>query len=287
MRVVQRSRSLTLLASGVALALGLTACGFESGSGSDSGSSDGGGDGGALVVGATAVPAGEVLAYVKDHLAKKAGLDLEIEEFTDYVLPNTALQEGSLDANLYQHKPFLDDFNQSKGTDLTAVTEVYLPPMGVYSKKTGDITALRDGATVAVPNDTTNEGRALQLLADKGVIGLNKDAGPDASPADIADNPKKLVFKELDPAQLPRSLDDVDAAVVNNNYALDAGLSPKKDAILLESVQGNPYNNVLAVKEGNQGDPRVKKLAELLTSPEVARFIRDTYQGSVLPVTGT
>ncbi|MFD5553184.1 MetQ/NlpA family ABC transporter substrate-binding protein [Streptomyces sp. NPDC127068] len=272
---MRTTRTLFAAAAGTALAVALTACG--------SGSS-GGDDNGALVVGVTPVPAGEVLAHVKDELAEKAGLDLEIKEFQDYVLPNTALQEGSLDANLYQHQPYLDDFNKSKKTDLVPVAEVYLPPMGVYSKEVDDLADLPDGATVAVPNDTTNEGRAFQLLASQGLIELKADAGPDASPADVAENPRKLVFKELDPAQLPRSLDDVDAAVINNNFALDAGLSPKKDAILLETAKDNPYNNVLAVKKGEEDDPRVKKLADLLTSPEVAKFIEDTYQGSVLPV---
>jgi D-methionine transport system substrate-binding protein len=243
-----------------ALALALTACG--------SGSSG----------------AGEVLTYIRDNLAEDAGLKLEIREFTDYVLPNTALQEGSLDANLYQNKPYLDDFNQAKGTDLVPVVDAYLPPMGVYSKTTDDVRRLADGATVAVPNDTTNEGRALRLLASEGVITLAKDAGTDASPADITANPKNLRFKELDPAQLPRSLDDVAAAVINNNYAQDAGLSPTEDAILLESAKDNPYANLLAVRRGNEDDPRVKTLADLLTSPEVRRFIEDKYQGSVLPV---
>ncbi|MFC7307749.1 MetQ/NlpA family ABC transporter substrate-binding protein [Streptomyces monticola] len=272
-----RKSAIPAVAAAAGLAIGLTGCGAGSGSG--------GGD--KLVVGATAVPAGEVLTYIQKNLAKKKGLDLEVREFTDYVLPNTSLQEGALDANLYQHEPFLEDFNKSKKADLVPVTGVYLPPMGVYAKQRKDVTKLPAGATVAVPNDTTNEGRALQLLASKGVIELKKDAGPNASPADIAANPKKLVFKELDPAQLPRSLDDVAAAVINNNYALDAGLSPKKDAILLETVKNNPYVNVLAVKKGDEADPRVKKLAELLTSPEVGKFIEDKYKGSVLPVTGT
>ncbi|MFJ2772503.1 MetQ/NlpA family ABC transporter substrate-binding protein [Streptomyces sp. NPDC087300] len=261
----------------LALALGLTACGGDSGSGS-------GGSGDKLVVGATPTPAGEVLAYVQQNLAKKAGLDLQITEFTDYVTPNTALQEGSLDANLYQHTPYLKDFNESKKTDLVPVTEVYLPPMGVYAKKVKDVADLGTGATVAVPNDTTNEGRALQLLAAKGVIGLKKGVGGTATPEDITSNPKKLTIKPLEPAQLPRSLDDLDAAVINNNYALDAGLSPKKDAILLESAKGNPYNNILAAKKGDEDDPRIKKLAKLLTSPEVKKFIEDKYKGSVLPV---
>ncbi|NBE50916.1 MetQ/NlpA family ABC transporter substrate-binding protein [Streptomyces boluensis] len=273
-------RTYTVPAVAVALALGLTACGAGgSGSGADDKS-------GPLLVGATPTPAGEVLTYVKDNLAEKAGLDLEIKEFTDYVLPNTALQDGTLGANLYQHKPYLEDFNESKGTTLSAVTEVYLPPMGVYSEKVEDVRELRGGATVALPNDTTNEGRALELLASQGLIELKKDAGAEASPEDIAKNPKRLTFKEIEPAQLPRSLGDVDAAVINNNYALDAGLSPKKDAVLLESAEDNPYNNVLAVKKGDEDDPRVKKLAELLTSPEVKKFIEDKYQGSVLPVTG-
>ncbi|MFE4667594.1 MetQ/NlpA family ABC transporter substrate-binding protein [Streptomyces sp. NPDC056716] len=269
-----------MLATSAALTLGLalTACGSGTGSGS------GGADGDTLVVGATAVPAGEVLTYVKDHLAADAGLSLEIREFTDYVVPNTALQEGSLDANLYQNKPYLDDFNEAKGTDLVPVVDAYLPPMGVYSKQVEDVRELPDGATVAVPNDTTNEGRALQLLAAQGVITLKPDAGTDASPADIADNPKNLTFKELEPAQLPRSLDDVAAAVINNNFAQDAGLSPAKDVVLLESAKDNPYANILAVKRGNEDDPQVEKLAKLLASADVKKFIEDKYQGSVLPV---
>ncbi|WP_019059844.1 MetQ/NlpA family ABC transporter substrate-binding protein [Streptomyces prunicolor] len=274
-------KSIAITAAGLAVTVfGLTACG----SGSDSGKSGGKADG-TLVVGATAVPAGEVLTYIKDDLATKAGLKLEIKEFTDYVLPNTALQEGSLDANLYQNQPFLDEFNKSKNTDLVSVVKAYLPPMGVYSKKIKDIAKLADGATVAVPNETTNEGRALKLLAAKGLITLKKGAGTDASPADISSNPKHLRFKELDPAQLPRSLDDLDVAVINNNYAQDAGLSPAKDAILLEPAKDNPYANLLAVKRGNEDDPRVEKLAKLLVSSDVKKFIAEKYKGSVLPVT--
>ncbi len=274
-----RKPVISAAAAALALGLALTACGAK-----DEGSG-GGGDDGALIVGATAVPAGEVLSYIKKDLAAKNGLDLEIKEFTDYVLPNTALQEGSLDANLYQNEPFLDDFNKSKGTDLVPVVDAYLPPMGVYSKKVQDVADLPDGVTVAVPSDITNEGRALKLLASEGVITLRAGAGTTASPADIVKNPKNLKFKELEPAQLPRSLDDVAAAVINNNYAQDAGLSPADDAVLLESAKNNPYANLLAVKKGDEDDPRVEKLAELLTSDEVRKFIQDTYKGSVLPVT--
>ncbi|MET9503005.1 MetQ/NlpA family ABC transporter substrate-binding protein [Streptomyces sp. NPDC006622] len=278
-------RKTVIAAAALALGLGLAACGQGPGSGPASGPGDGGGPGDTLVVGATAVPAGEVLAYIKDHLAARAGLDLEIREFTDYVLPNTALQEGSLDANLYQNQPYLDDFNKSRGTDLVSVVKAYLPPMGVYSEKVEDVRDLADGATVAVPGDTTNEGRALKLLASQGVITLKADAGPDASPADITGNPRHLRFKELEPAQLPRSLDDVAAAVINNNYAQDAGLSPTEDAVLLESAKDNPYANLLAVRRGNEDDPRVRKLVKLLTSAEVRTFIEDKYRGAVLPVT--
>ncbi|MFE0496821.1 MetQ/NlpA family ABC transporter substrate-binding protein [Streptomyces albidoflavus] len=274
-----RKTLLTAAAGALTLGLTLTACG--SGSGPD----DASGAEGPLVVGATPTPAGEILEYVRKNLAKDAGLDLDIKEFTDYVLPNTALQEGTLDANLYQHQPYLDEFNQSKGTELVALDEIYLPPTGVYSEKVKDIADLPKGATVAVPNDVTNEGRALNLLAEEGLIELKKGAGADASPSDIAKNPKNITIKELDPAQLPRSLSDVDAAAINNNFALDAGLSPREDAILLEEAKDNPYNNVLAVKKGNENDPRVKKLAELLTSPEVKKFIEDTYKGSVIPAT--
>ncbi|MEU5357807.1 MetQ/NlpA family ABC transporter substrate-binding protein [Streptomyces albidoflavus] len=274
-----RKTLLTAAAGALTLGLTLTACG--SGPGPD----DASGAEGPLVVGATPTPAGEILEYVRKNLAKDAGLDLDIKEFTDYVLPNTALQEGTLDANLYQHKPYLDEFNQSKGTELVALDEIYLPPTGVYSEKVKDIADLRKGATVAVPNDVTNEGRALNLLVEEGLIELKKGAGADASPSDIAKNPKNITIKELDPAQLPRSLSDVDAAAINNNFALDAGLSPREDAILLEEAKDNPYNNVLAVKKGNENDPRVKKLAELLTSPEVKKFIEDTYKGSVIPAT--
>ncbi|AMM12002.1 MetQ/NlpA family ABC transporter substrate-binding protein [Streptomyces albidoflavus] len=274
-----RKTLLTAAAGALTLGLTLTACG--SGSGPD----DASGAEGPLVVGATPTPAGEILEYVRKNLAKDAGLDLDVKEFTDYVLPNTALQEGTLDANLYQHKPYLDEFNQSKGTELVALDEIYLPPTGVYSEKVKDIADLRKGATVAVPNDVTNEGRALNLLAEEGLIELKKGAGADASPSDIAKNPKNITIKELDPAQLPRSLSDVDAAAINNNFALDAGLSPREDAILLEEAKDNPYNNVLAVKKGNENDPRVKKLAKLLTSPEVKKFIEDTYKGSVIPAT--
>ncbi|MFD5471947.1 MetQ/NlpA family ABC transporter substrate-binding protein [Streptomyces sp. NPDC127105] len=268
-----------VLAAG-ALTLGLTACG----SGSDSGSSKADANA-TLTVAATPTPQGEILAYVKDHLAKKAGLKLELKEFTDYVTPNTAVQQGQVDANYFQHKPYLDDFNKKNGTDIVPVPggTVHLEPLGVYSQSVKKLDDLKKGATVALPNDTTNEARALKLLEAGGVIELKAGAGYDATPKDIASNPKNLQFKELEAAQLPRSLGDVDAAVINGNYALEAKLSPAKNAIAAESAKGNPYANFLAVKKGNENDPRVKKLAQLLTSPEVKKFIEDKYDGAVIP----
>ncbi|MPY63827.1 MetQ/NlpA family ABC transporter substrate-binding protein [Streptomyces spongiae] len=263
-----------VLAAG-ALTLGLTACG----AGKDSGSADG-----PLVVAASPAPHAEILTYVKDNLAKKAGLDLEVKEFTDYVTPNTATEDGSVGANYFQNQPYLDDFNKKNGTHIVPVVTVHLEPLGLYSNKVKKADALKSGSTVAVPNDTVNEARALKLLAANGLITLKDGAGNSATPSDIAKNPKNLKFKELEAAQTPRSLDDVDAAVVNGNYALDSDLKPAKDALVLESPKNNPYGNFLAVKEGEEKDPRVKKLAKLLTSPEVKKFIEDEYaDGSVLP----
>ncbi|MFF4648786.1 MetQ/NlpA family ABC transporter substrate-binding protein [Streptomyces sp. NPDC001380] len=267
----------TTLTAG-ALALAAAACGSDS---SSSGSAAGADR--ALVVAASPTPHARILDYVRDHLAAKAGLKLEVKEVTDYVTPNTAVQDGSADANFFQHRPYLDDFDKQRGTDVVAVESVHLEPLGLYSKKVRKVADLPAGATVAVPNDATNEGRALRLLADNGVITLRAGAGTTATVRDVTGNPKNLRWKELEAAQLPRSLGDVDAAVVNGNYALDAGLRPATDAVVLEKAEGNPYANILAVKKGNENDPRVRKLAELLHSPEVRKYIQDTFQGSVVP----
>ncbi|WP_030418153.1 MetQ/NlpA family ABC transporter substrate-binding protein [Streptomyces sp. SCSIO 75703] len=263
-----------VLAAG-ALTLGLTACGSDKDSASDTS--------GPLVVAASPTPHAEILTFVKDNLAKKAGLDLEVKEFTDYVTPNTATEDGSVGANYFQTQPYLDDFNKKNGTNVVSVVDVHLEPLGLYSNKIEKADELKSGATVAVPNDTVNEGRALQLLAANGLITLKDGVGTAATPADITDNPKKLKFKELEAAQTPRSLDDVDAAVVNGNYAIEADLKPAKDALVLESAEGNPNSNLLAVKKGREDDPRVKKLTELLTSPEVKKFIEEKYDGAVIP----
>ncbi|KAB1150678.1 ABC transporter substrate-binding protein [Streptomyces luteolifulvus] len=264
-----------VLAAG-ALTLGLTACGSDK----DSGASD---TSGPLVVAASPTPHAEILTYVRDNLGKRAGLDLEVKEFTDYVTPNTATEDGSVGANFFQNQPYLDDFNKKNGTHIVPVVTVHLEPLGLYSHKVKSADALKSGATVAVPNDSVNEARALKLLDANGIITLKDGAGNEATPSDIVKNPKNLRFKELEAAQTPRSLDDVDAAVVNGNYAIEADLSPAQDALVLESAKDNPYGNFLAVKDGSETDPRVKKLAELLTSAEVRKFIEDTYDGSVIP----
>ncbi|MFD0278316.1 MetQ/NlpA family ABC transporter substrate-binding protein [Kitasatospora sp. NPDC127111] len=258
------------------IALSLAACG-SSGS---SGSSD---PNAALTVVASPTPHGQVLKYVKDNLAEKAGLKLTIKEVTDYVTPNTAVQDGSADANYFQHVPYLEDFNKKHGTQIVSVGTVHLEPLGVYSKKVKAIGDLANGATVGLPNDATNEGRALKLLADNNIITLKAGVGTGATPADVTGNPKNLKWKELEAAQLPRSIDDLDAAVINGNYALDAGLKPNGDSLVLEKAEGNPYANILAVKQGKENDPRVKKLAELLRSPEVKKYIEDNFKGSVIP----
>ncbi|WP_228975471.1 MetQ/NlpA family ABC transporter substrate-binding protein [Streptomyces sp. DH12] len=264
-----------------ALTLGLTACGTAS----DPASAGAGDASAPLVVAASPTPHADILTYVKDNLAQKAGLKLEVKEFTDYVLPNTATQDGQVDANYFQHKPYLDDFNKKQGTTIVPVVDVHLEPLGLYSQKVKSLKDLKPGQTVAVPNDTTNEGRALKLLADNGVIALKAGVGADAKLSDITDR-KGLEFKELEAATVPRALSDVDAAVINGNYAIEAKLTPAKDALALEKSEGNPYANFLAVKKGNEDDPRVRKLAGLLNSPEVRKYIEDTYKGSVTPAFG-
>jgi D-methionine transport system substrate-binding protein len=266
-----------VLAAG-ALTFGLTACGSDKDSGSDAS--------GPLTVAATATPQAEILNYIKDNLAEKQGLELEVKEFTDYVTPNTAVDQGEVDANYFQHQPYLDDFNKKNGTDIVAVpgATVHLEPLGVYSEGVKKLADLEKGATVAVPNDTTNEARALKLLEANGVIKLKAGVGYEATPKDIASNPKNLEFKELEAAQLPRSLGDVDAAVINGNYALEADLSPAEDALHSESPDGNPYANYLVTTAANAENEDVQKLAELLQSDEVKQFILDTWaDGSVIP----
>ena len=231
-----------------------------------------------IKVGATPVPHSEILAVAKP-LLKAKGYDLEIVEFTDYVTPNIAVDEGELDANFFQHVPYLTQFNQSKNTNLVKTVNVHLEPMGLYSNKLKDISQLQDGATIAVPNDPTNESRALDILVKKGLLTF-KDVKLKTA-LDIVDNPKNLKIKELDAPQLPRVIDEVDAAIINTNYALAAGLNPLKDALVIES-KDSPYANILAVKAGNENKEYIKALNEVLNSQEIKKFILENYKGAIV-----
>lgn len=234
-----------------------------------------------IKVGASPVPHAEILNVVKPILEKE-GIKLDIVEFTDYNQPNLQLADKQLDANYFQHIPYLEKFSKDHNLDLTYIAKVHIEPMGVYSKKVKTLNDLKEGASVAIPNDPTNGGRALLLLQKAGVLKLKDGVGINATVNDIAENPKKLKIQELEAATLPRVLQDVDAAVINTNYALEAKLVPTKDALAIESAD-SPYVNILAVRKGDENRPELKKLAEALNTPEVKKFIEDKYQGAVVP----
>ena len=231
-----------------------------------------------IKIGATPVPHVEILEAVKP-LLKAKGYDLEIVEFTDYVTPNIAVNEGELDANFFQHLPYLEEFNKNKNTDLIKTVNVHLEPMGLYSHKIKALGELEDGATIAVPNDPTNESRALDILVKEGLLTF-KDVDF-KTVVDIIENPKNLKIKELDAPQLPRVLDEVDAAIINTNYALSANLNPLKDAIIIES-KDSPYANIVVVKKGNENKDSIKALNEAINSEEIRTFIKEKYQGSIV-----
>lgn len=234
-----------------------------------------------LKVGASPTPHAGILEAVKPMLAAE-GIELTIIEFQDYVQPNLALAEGDLDANFFQHVPYLEQFAQDHRLDLTYIAKVHIEPMGVYSKKISKLDQLRDRAVVAVPNDPTNCGRALMLLEQANLIELRAGADLLATELDIAKNPKKLQVKALEAAQLPRILPEVDLAVINTNYALPAGLVPNKDALFIEGGQ-SPYANVLAVRTADQNNPALQKLAQALNSPEIKAYLLENYTGDIVP----
>ncbi|WP_035057249.1 MetQ/NlpA family ABC transporter substrate-binding protein [Andreprevotia chitinilytica] len=234
-----------------------------------------------LSVGATAVPHAEILEFVKPTLAKE-GVDLEIKVFTDYVQPNVQVAEKKLDANFFQHLPYLNEFNKGKGTNLVSVAGVHVEPFGAYSTKIKKLADLKEGATIAIPNDATNGGRALLLLDKAGVIKLKDDKNILATSKDIVQNPKKLKIKELEAATLPRVLNQVDLALINTNYALQAKLNPAKDALLIEDKQ-SPYVNILVARPDNKDSAAIKKLVAALNSPETKKFIETKYNGAVVP----
>ncbi|MDN5336566.1 MAG: D-methionine transport system substrate-binding protein [Synergistales bacterium] len=234
-----------------------------------------------LKIGATPVPHAEILEFIKGDVAKD-GVAIKVIEFTDYVKPNLALNDGEIDANFFQHAPYLEDFNANHGTKLVSVGAVHVEPLGLYSQKVKSVDELKDGALIAIPSDSVNGARALLLLEANGLIDVDGEAGLAATERDIIENPKKLKFKAIEAAQLPRVLPDVDGAVINGNYALEAGLNPAGDAILLEGAE-SPYANILVVKEGNEGDPRVAVVLKHLQSEKVAEFILSRYEGGVVP----
>lgn len=236
---------------------------------------------GPLLVGATAVPHAEILEHIKPILAQQ-GVTIEIKVFNDYVQPNTQLAEKRLDANYFQTKPYLDEFNASRGAGLVTVAGVHVEPLGAYSRRHRSLADLPQGAEVAVPNDASSIGRALILLQKAGLVRLKDPINPLQSLRDIVDNPKGLRFRELESATLPRVLDQVDMAVINTNYALDAGLKPNTDALTLEGAD-SPYVNYLVARPDNRDDPRIQALATALRSQAVKDFIAETYDGAVIP----
>ncbi len=242
-------------------------------------------EGTTIKVGASPAPHAEILEVAKEILAEQ-GITLEIVEFNDYIQPNTAVENEELDANYFQHITYMNDFNESDGTHLVSAAEIHYEPFGLYAGKTASLDELADGAQIAVPNDATNEGRALLLLQQEGLITLKEGAGLTATKADIAENPKNLEIVELEASQLPVRLGDVDMAVINGNYAIDAGLKVS-DALAVEASDGEAaqaYVNVLAVKEGHENDPAIQALVAALKSDKVKTFMEETYEGAVVPM---
>ena len=254
------------------VALALTICGSDSASAAK-----------VIKIGASPTPHAEILRAA-EPLLKAKGYEMQIVEYADYVQPNVALNSGELDANYFQHKPYMDDFNKQKGTKLVAMAFIHYEPFGIYAGKTSDLSAIPDGGSIAIPNDGTNEARALLLLEAQGLIKLKEGITFTATVLDIAENPKNLSIKEIEAAQLARSLQDVDAAVINGNYAIQAGLKVK-DALAIEdkdSIAADTYANVLVVKEGHENDEATKALLAALQSDTAKKFMEEKYEGAVI-----
>ena len=290
-------KKLLALTLALVLCLGLAACGGGTSTDTDtnadtSSDADTNGDAAAngetitLTVGATPNPHAEILAQVKDDLAAE-GIDLVVKEYSDYVVPNTAVEEGDLDANYFQHTPYMEKFNEENGTHLVSVGKIHYEPMGIYPGLTKTLEELPDGATIAVPNDATNEARALQLLAAQGLIELKEDAGLNATPNDITSNPTHLQFKELEAAMLPQTASEVDLSVINSNFAMEGGMNPATDSLASEdadSEAAQTFANIIAVKEGHENDPAIQALVKALQSDKVKEYIEKTYSGAVVAV---
>lgn len=282
-------RSFLLGGAAVLGSFALTACGGNS-AGSSSATSGAAASGSAsdstvITVGASPSPHAEILKAIEDEI-KAAGYELKVVEYNDYVQPNVALSEGDLDANYFQHKPYLDNYNQENGTDLVSAAAIHFEPMGIYAGKSSDIKNVPDGAKIAVPSDATNEARALLLLQDQGVLKLKDGVGLEATKNDIAENPHNVEFVEVEAASVPRTLQDADFGVINGNYALSAGLDTT--ATLASEGAGSEaaktYANIVAVRKGEDQTDKTKALVKALTSDTAKKFIEDTYKGSVIPV---
>ena len=278
-------KKLLALLLGLTLCLSLAACGGSTDDTAADDTADTAGDDAAetvtLTVAASPTPHAVILEQCVPILAEQ-GIDLVINEYSDYVVPNTAVEDGDEDANYFQHIPYLEEFNETRGTHLVDVASVHIEPMGVYAGKTASLEELADGAVIAIPNDATNEGRALLLLEAQGLITLDDSSNLTATPNNIVDNPKNLEFQELEAATIPSVLADVDLAVINSNYALGAGLNPTTDALAIESSD-SPYVNVLVVKEGNEDNEAVQALVEALHSDTIRDYITETFDGAVVP----
>ncbi len=270
-------KKMVSLAFVIVLSVGFVACGDEKAQSSKDEVSKSA----PLRVGATPVPAAEILEFIKPQLQAK-GVEIQIQNFTDYVVPNTSLAEGSSDANLYQHKPFMDKTNEEKGYKLTAIAPVYVVPLGFYSQKIKSVDEIPQGATIAIPGDASNMARAFILLHDNGVIKIKDPSNLNTTELDVVENPKKIVFKPMEAASLPLVLDSVDGAVINANYALQAKMS-LKSAIFHENDK-SAYVNVLVAREDNKDDERIAKLKEVLLSKETREFILSKYKGEIIPV---
>ena len=288
-------RRIATLALSALLILGLTACGGNSGgsgdtgnagnAGTGSGGSDASSEAVAIKVGASPAPHAAILEVAKEILAAE-GYELEIVEYDDYVLPNESLEDGSLDANYFQHITYMNEFNESKGTHMVSAAGIHYEPFGLYAGKTAALADLADGAQIAVPNDGTNEARALLLLEQEGLIKLKEGVGLSATKTDIAENPHNYDIVEMEARLLPTTLQDVDMAVINGNYAIDAGLKVS-DAVAVEASTGaaaEAYVNVLAVKEGNENSEAIQALVKALQSEQVKTYIEETYEGAVVPL---
>ena len=261
-------------------ALALAGCGSQQSASSGASSAASGAK--TLKVGATAVPHAEILEAAKP-LLEKEGITLEIVEFNDYVQPNLALNDKELDANFFQHEPYLKNFmDEHKEVKLKNAAGIHIEPMGVYSRKIKKLDELKDGATIAIPNDPTNGGRSLLLLEKVGIIKLKEGVGEKATVGDIAENKKNIKFQEVEAAQVPRTLDDVDAAVINSNFAMQVNLDPTKDAMFIEDST-SPYVNIIAVRDGDENRPEIQALIKVLHSDEIKQFITEKYKGAVVP----